>query len=80
MSGRSSDQGANAARPFHHESAFIRLRPHLLAGSWDGQEMPGACSPPERPRRAASAQPPTACEAGNVLCRCGRARIRGLRP
>ena len=29
---------AHAARPFHHESAFIRLRPFLIEGSLDGNE------------------------------------------
>jgi hypothetical protein len=24
------------ARPFHHESAFVRLRPYASSGSWDG--------------------------------------------
>jgi hypothetical protein len=27
---------AHAARPFHHESAFIRFRPYAAEGSWDG--------------------------------------------
>ncbi len=27
---------AHAARPFHHESAFVRFRPYAAAGSWDG--------------------------------------------
>jgi hypothetical protein len=30
--------GAQRARSFHHESAFIRLRPHGAEGSWDGRE------------------------------------------
>jgi hypothetical protein len=29
---------AHAARPFHHESAFIRFRPYAAEGSWDGIE------------------------------------------
>lgn len=29
---------AHAARPFHHESAFIRLRPYRARGNWDGRE------------------------------------------
>lgn len=27
---------AHAARPFHHESAFIRFRPYASVGAWDG--------------------------------------------
>jgi hypothetical protein len=26
------------ARPFHHESAFVRLRPYASEGSWDGRD------------------------------------------
>ncbi len=29
---------AHAARPFHHDSAFIRCRPYAAEGSWDGVE------------------------------------------
>jgi hypothetical protein len=29
---------AHAARPFHHESAFLRFRPYAAHGSWDGRE------------------------------------------
>ncbi len=29
---------AHSARPFHHESAFIRFRPYGAHGSWDGRE------------------------------------------
>jgi heme-degrading monooxygenase HmoA len=28
---------AHTARPFHHESAFVRFRPYAAEGSWDGQ-------------------------------------------
>jgi hypothetical protein len=29
---------AHAARPFHHESAFIRFRPYQAEGTWNGHE------------------------------------------
>jgi hypothetical protein len=29
---------ADRARPFHHESAFVRFRPYASSGSWDGRE------------------------------------------
>ena len=29
---------ADRERPFHHESAFIRLRPYLSRGSWGGRD------------------------------------------
>jgi hypothetical protein len=30
--------GADRARPYHHESAFIRFRPYSSEGSWDGRD------------------------------------------
>jgi hypothetical protein len=29
---------ADRARPFHHESAFVRFRPYASEGSWDGKD------------------------------------------
>ena len=29
---------ANRAEPFHHEQAFVRLRPYASHGSWDGRD------------------------------------------
>ncbi len=29
---------ADRARPFHHESAFVRFRPYAAAGNWDGSD------------------------------------------
>jgi hypothetical protein len=30
--------GADRAKPFHHRSAFIRFRPRLSRGSWEGRD------------------------------------------
>ena len=30
--------GADRARPFHHESAFVRFRPYASRGGWDGRD------------------------------------------
>jgi hypothetical protein len=36
---------AHATRSFHHESAFIRLRPYAARGAWDGREpLTDACA------------------------------------
>jgi hypothetical protein len=37
---------AHAARPFHHDSAFIRCRPYAAAGVWDGVELGDAVTQP----------------------------------
>jgi hypothetical protein len=36
--GHISAIGAHRAKPFHHESVFIRLRPYASEGSWDGRD------------------------------------------
>lgn len=30
--------GADRAKPFHHESAFVRFRPYGSSGNWDGRD------------------------------------------
>ena len=39
---------AHAARPFHHESAFVRFRPYAATGRWDGRN-PLAATESEAP-------------------------------
>jgi hypothetical protein len=36
--GHSAALRAHTAQPFHHDSAFIRLRPYAAEGRWDGVE------------------------------------------
>src|SRR5262249_39737682 len=33
---------ADRARPFHHDSAFVRFRPYASRGSWGGRDPPAA--------------------------------------
>lgn len=39
---------ADRARPFHHESVFVRFRPYAQVGAWDGRD-PLATAPVDRP-------------------------------
>ena len=34
----SAAMAADRARPFHHESAFVRFRPYASEGDWDGRD------------------------------------------
>jgi hypothetical protein len=36
---------AHGARPFHHESAFVRFRPYAALGAWDGLDPLAAVTP-----------------------------------
>jgi hypothetical protein len=45
---------ADRARPFHHESAFVRFRPYAAAGSWDGRDPLAGLPVHERAQAGAS--------------------------
>lgn len=55
--GHSAAVEAHKARPFHHESAFIRFRPYDAHGSWDGIE------PLAKVRRTSAVSPVAAVSA-----------------
>jgi hypothetical protein len=41
---------AHTARPFHHESAFVRFRPYAATGEWDGRNPLADDLEPVHPR------------------------------
>ena len=71
---------AHAARPFHHESAFIRFRPYAAVGNWDGRDPLAAVASEKLAARTsgivARAQPPRAQPPVGLRVRTSRAAPR----